>query len=272
MMRSSESVHRELDREIAALAERYKLTEEAVNALQRLVRLVDWEAPNFVRKTSSRGGGRSRKRRDAASITRVASNLLSESLAGLELGPMRTVRRMADIGSGAGFPGLVLAAALQQVRMTLIEKRPNKCSFLRRAVSELSLANVEVVEGNVLDWSEGLASCDIVTSRKVGRPGKMLELSAPLLAQEGWVALWPGTSPFEEEVPKTGAGLRVVQIIPLEWENRAGGSVTRHIYLYEKVGENWPGRLASLARPKRQAHLVRRVLHPRRWMAGNSSR
>jgi len=238
ILRSSDSLHRELDSEIDALAERYELTGEAGDALQRLVRLVDWEAPNFVRKASSRGGGGRKKRRDAASMRRVASNLLSQSLAGIESGPVRTARRLADIGSGAGFPGLVLAVVLPQARVTLIEKVPNKCSFLRRAVSELSLANVEVVEGNVLEWSEGLASCDVVTSRKVGRPVKTLELSAPLLAQEGWVALWPGTSAFEEEVPETGAGLRVVQTIPLKWENRNGGYATRHLYLYEKVGES----------------------------------
>jgi 16S rRNA (guanine(527)-N(7))-methyltransferase RsmG len=247
-MSSSETLNGELDGEIAALADRYELTEESVDALQGFVRLVDWQAPNLVRRLSKEGPKREKrrearsekrreKRRDAASMRRVASNLLSESLAGIEFDPVRTARRLADMGSGAGFPGLVLAAALPQARVTLIEKIPKKCSFLRRAASELSLANVEVVEGTVQEWSEGLASCDVVTSRKLGRPETMLEWSRPLLVHEGWVALWPGSSSFEEEPPKTAAGLRLVQIIPLERETRRGRRATRPLSLYEKVGE-----------------------------------
>jgi 16S rRNA (guanine(527)-N(7))-methyltransferase RsmG len=247
-MRSPESLEVELDGVIAALADRYELTEESVDALQGLVRLVDWQAPNLVRRSGKADGRRKKprdgrpekrpeKRRDPASMRRVASNLLSESLASMEFGPVRTARRLADMGSGAGFPGLVLAAALPHARLTLIEKIPRKCSFLRRAASELGLANVQVVEGTVQEWSEGVASCDVVTSRKLGRPETMLEWSRPLLAQEGWVALWPGSSSFEEEPPETAAGLRLVQIIPLEWESRRGRRSTRPLSLYEKIGE-----------------------------------
>jgi 16S rRNA (guanine(527)-N(7))-methyltransferase RsmG len=235
-MRSPELVQGELEGEIAGLANRYGLTEASAEALQALVSLVDWEEPNFVPK-SSQGRGRRKGRRDPASKRRVASNLLSESLAGLELEPLRTAGQVADIGSGAGFPGLVLAAALPQTRMTLIEKVPEKCAFLRHAASELSLDGVEVVEGAVQDWSEGLDACDVVTSRKVGRPERMLEWSAPLLAKEGWVALWPGSTDFDADTPKAAAGLRVVQVVSLESENRHGHRVKKHLYLYEKVAE-----------------------------------
>jgi 16S rRNA (guanine(527)-N(7))-methyltransferase RsmG len=229
-------VQGELEREIASLADRYELTEASGEALQALVSLVDWEEANFVPK-SSEGHGRRKGRRDPASKRRVASNLLSESLAGLELEPVRNARRLADIGSGAGFPGLVLAAALPETRMTLIERVEEKCAFLRHAASELSLDNVEVVEGAVQEWSEGLGACDVVTSRKVGRPERMLEWSAPLLAQKGWVALWPGSTDFDADTPKAGAGLRVVQVLPLESEHRRGHRVKKHLYLYEKVAE-----------------------------------
>jgi 16S rRNA (guanine(527)-N(7))-methyltransferase RsmG len=235
-MRLLESVDGQLEGEIDALASRYELTEASAEALQGLVRLVDWEEPNFVPK-SSRGRGRRKRRRQPEVRRRVASNLVSESLAGLELNPVQTARRIADIGSGAGFPGLVLAAALPEAQMTLIEKVPEKCGFLRRATSELGLDNVDVVEGSARDWSDGVGVNDVVTSRKVGRPQTMLEWSAPLLADEGWVALWPGSSDFDEETPKAGAGLRVAQVVQLESENRHGRRVKKHLYLYEKAGE-----------------------------------
>src|SRR3954471_10840728 len=236
-MRSPELVQGELEGEIDRLAERYELSAASAEALQALVKLVDWEEANFVPK-SSEGRGRRRGRSDPASKRRVASNLLSESLAGLELEPMRAARRVADIGSGAGFPGLVLAAALPQAQMTLIERVPEKCSFLRRASSELGLEHVQVVQGTVQKWSEGLGACDVVTSRKVGRPERMLEWSAPLLAEKGWVALWPGSTDFEEEAPKSGAGLRVAQVLQLQSEDRRGRHVVKHLYLYQKVGES----------------------------------
>jgi 16S rRNA (guanine527-N7)-methyltransferase len=231
-----ELVQEELEVEIDGLAERYRLSAASAEALQAFVKLVDWEEPNFVPK-SSEGRGR-RKRRDTASKRRVASNLLSESLAGLELEPVRTARRVADIGSGAGFPGLVLAAALPQAQMTLIEKVPEKCDFLRRASSELGLEHVQVVQGTVQKWSEGLGACDVVTSRKVGRPETMLEWCAPLLAEDGWVALWPGSTDFEEEPPKSGAGLRVAQVVRLQSEDRRGRHLVKHLYLYQKASES----------------------------------
>jgi 16S rRNA G527 N7-methylase RsmG len=94
------------------------------------------------------------------------------------------------------------------------------------------------VQGAAQKWSEGLGACDVVTSRKVGRPERMLEWSAPLLAEEGWVALWPGSTDFEDDTPKSGSGLRVAQVLPLQSEDRRGRKVVKHLYLYQKVGES----------------------------------
>jgi 16S rRNA (guanine527-N7)-methyltransferase len=149
---------------------------------------------------------------------------------------------MADIGSGAGFPGMVLAIALPRAEVTLIEKVPEKCSFLRRAAAELGLDNVEVVEGTVQQWSEGVGTCDVVTSRKVGRLETIVEWSAPLLAPGGAVALWPGSTDFDAEAPEAAAdaahaaGLRLAHVHRLESENRRGKPVVKHLYLYEKIG------------------------------------
>jgi 16S rRNA (guanine(527)-N(7))-methyltransferase RsmG len=239
-MTSAQSIQDELEGEIDALASRHGLTDQSAGALQGLVGLVDWEEPNFVPKSGG-GTGRGRRQRDLASQRRVASNLLSESLAGLALEPVRAARRMADIGSGAGFPGLVLGAALPEARMTLIEKMPEKCSFLREASAELGLDNVEVVEGPVQRWSAGLGACDAVTSRKVGRLNTIVGLCAPLLAPGGVLVLWQGPRDPAKEAPAAeaadAAGLRLSQVVPIGcFESPRGQRVEKHLYLYERTG------------------------------------
>jgi 16S rRNA (guanine527-N7)-methyltransferase len=227
-----------LREEIDALATRYELAEGAADALRRLVRLLDWGQPNFVPKSDP-----SPARRDSGRARRVAPNLLAESLAGLELEPVRRARQVADIGSGAGFPGMVLAIALPRAQVALIEKRPEKCAFLRRATARLGLDNVDVVEGSVQKWSEGVGTCDVVTSRKVGRAETIVEWSAPLLAPGGALALWPGSKDFDEESPDLLAGaadaasLTLTQIHPIRSERR-GRRVVKHLYLFRKVGES----------------------------------
>jgi 16S rRNA (guanine527-N7)-methyltransferase len=226
----------DIGEEIDSLAIRYDLSEGAADALRRLVRLVDWGKANFIPKS----GRSSRKRRPKGAARHVASIVLAESLAGLELEPVRMARRLADIGSGAGFPGMVLAIALPRARVALIDKAAKKCTFLRRATAELGLDNVEVVEGNVRQWSEGVGTCDVVTSRKVGRPATMLEWSAELLAPGGAVALWPGSSDFEKDAVEAAAdaahaaGMRLALVYPVQTETHSGKRVVKHLYLYRR--------------------------------------
>jgi 16S rRNA (guanine(527)-N(7))-methyltransferase RsmG len=226
--------------EIDALATRYELHEGAADALERFVGLVDWGETNFVPKSNQKRRAR-RKRRPRPQRTRVASILLTESLAGLELEPVRVARRVADIGTGAGFPGIVLAIALPQAHVTLIDKVPAKCSFLSRTTAELGLDNVDVVEGFVQQWSEGAGTCDVVTSRKVGRPEMMVERAAPLLAPGGAVALWPGPDEFGAGAAEAAAeaakvaGLRLTQVRPVLTETHRGKRVVKHLHLYQDV-------------------------------------
>jgi 16S rRNA (guanine527-N7)-methyltransferase len=135
----------------------------------------------------------------------------------------------------------VLAIALPQARVTLIERKAAKCRFLREATAKLGLANVEIVEGNAQHWLGGAEAFDVVTSRKVGRLDTMLGLSAPLLAPGGAVALWPGLRDFRESPDAAAdaaqaAGLRLTQIHPIESERR-GNRIVKHLYLYEKIDE-----------------------------------
>ncbi len=116
---------------------------------------------------------------------------LVDSLYGLRLPVIVRARRLADIGSGVGFPGIALAVARPDLRVTLIESERSKADWLARAT--VDIPNVQVVH----DRAEALArfrraDWDVVTVRAVGGLATVLELAAPLLADGGSVVAWRG--------------------------------------------------------------------------------
>jgi 16S rRNA (guanine527-N7)-methyltransferase len=162
-----------------------------------------------------------------------------DSLTGLEVESLRDARRIADIGSGAGFPGLVLAVALVNARLDLIESVGRKCEFIQRAIDAAELANANVVNAR----SEELASesCresyDAVTARAVGRLSTLAELASPLLHDGGVLVAWKGKRDPDEEAELERAAeqlaMRPEQI--LDVGDRAG-SKHRHLHVMRKVG------------------------------------
>ncbi len=95
-------------------------------------------------------------------------------------------KEVADLGSGAGFPGLVWAIAYPEANFTLIEATKKKCTFLEEVTKALNLTNVKVVNARVeelpTDFKEKF---DIVTARAVAELRILLELGAPLLKVGG---------------------------------------------------------------------------------------
>ena len=116
-----------VDRRLAELGGRYALPDGAPGALGRLLELLraDPTAPTALRDPA------------AAVNAHVA-----DALVALELDAVRDAARIADLGSGAGFPGLVLAAALPDAEVALVEANGRKCAFLARAADAMGLANV----------------------------------------------------------------------------------------------------------------------------------
>ena len=92
---------------------------------------------------------------------------VADALVALELDRVRAARRIADLGAGAGFPGLVLAAALPDAAVALVEANGRKCAFLTRAAEAMGLANVEIVAARAESWPDGIGSRDLVTARAV---------------------------------------------------------------------------------------------------------
>jgi 16S rRNA (guanine527-N7)-methyltransferase len=115
-----------------------------------------------------------------------------DALDGLRRPEVRAARCVADLGAGAGFPGLVLAVALPQATVRLVESVGRKCAFLSRLVAEVGLGNVEVVNARAEDWPAGLGAHDLVTARALAPLAVLAEYAAPLLRLDGHLVAWKG--------------------------------------------------------------------------------
>lgn len=107
------------------------------------------------------------------------------------------VRALFDLGSGAGFPGLVLAIARPELAVTLVESRAKKAAFLTLAVSELGLANVSVENGRAEDLLKE-ARPDAVAARAVASLWDLFRLVKGYLAAGGQLLAMKGPDPAAE--------------------------------------------------------------------------
>ncbi|WP_458040156.1 MULTISPECIES: 16S rRNA (guanine(527)-N(7))-methyltransferase RsmG [Bacteria] len=101
--------------------------------------------------------------------------------------------RVADIGSGAGLPGIVLAIARPDVAWTLIEPMERRVAWLDEQVELLGLENVDVVRARAEDFP-AKAGFDAVTARAVSALRTLIPLTAPLVASGGQLVLMKGAS------------------------------------------------------------------------------
>lgn len=102
---------------------------------------------------------------------------------------------VADVGSGAGLPGLVWAIARPDLEMTLIEPLLRRSTFLDEVVEELSLVNVRVFRGRAEEVRE---TFDVVTARAVARLDRLGELCLPMVKPGGVLLAMKGQSAAEE--------------------------------------------------------------------------
>lgn len=121
--------------------------------------------------------------------------------------------RLADVGSGPGLPGLVLAITRPGLAVTLVESNRKKAAFLRHVRRELALANVEIEQVRVEAYAPA-QPFDCVTTRAFATAGDTLRNARHLLAPGGRLVLMKGRDPAAE-LAALPAGLRHVQTVPL---------------------------------------------------------
>jgi len=144
----------------------------------------------------------------------------------LAVTPHVNARTMADIGSGAGLPGIPLALALPQAAVTLVESSHKKAAFLQQAKIELKLDNVAVACERVETWQPG-EKFEMVISRAFSDLAEFVALAGRHVAPNGRLAAMKGIYPHEE-VTQLPAGWRLQKTIAL---TVPGLGAQRHLLL-----------------------------------------
>jgi 16S rRNA (guanine527-N7)-methyltransferase len=106
--------------------------------------------------------------------------------------------RLADVGSGAGFPGLAVKILFPDLEITLIEANSRKCTFLKEVIRTLGLKHCSVHNGRLESLSTRSSTFDFVTARALGQFDSLLEWAQTTLSPDGSVVLWIGTADAEQ--------------------------------------------------------------------------
>ncbi|WP_151733343.1 16S rRNA (guanine(527)-N(7))-methyltransferase RsmG [Paenibacillus tengchongensis] len=153
---------------------------------------------------------------------------------------MEEVQRLADIGSGAGFPGIPLKIAFPHIKLTIVDSLAKRISFLQHICDELKLTGVELIHGRAEDIARQPAhrdAYDVVTARAVARLALLNEFCLPFTRQSGVFAAMKGSDPTEEvaearkSLKELRAALDRVEAFRLPVEDS-----DRHIVLIHKNG------------------------------------
>lgn len=183
-----------------------------------------------------------------------------DSLSGLEVRELAAARRIADIGAGPGFPGLVLALVLPRAQVDLIESAGRKTAVMDRLIQAVELSNARSVTARVEDFARqpaalggGREAYDAVTARAVGPLAVLVEYAAPLLRPGGVLVAWKGArDPEEEEAGAAAAervGLEPREVLSVQ---PYPASENRHLHVYRKIAPTPPGfpRRAGMAKKR----------------------
>jgi 16S rRNA (guanine527-N7)-methyltransferase len=182
---------------------------------------------------------------------------VADSLVGLAVPELSQAKRIADLGAGAGFPGLVLAIALPAAEVDLIESVARKCEFMQRAIEAARIDNARVLGLRSEEWAKGTGRerYEVVTARAVGRLATLAELASPLLREAGIHVAWKGRRDEEEEAQLRRAAqalaMKPLRILPVK---PFAASRHRHLHVMAKAGPTpgWLPRRAGLAKKRPQ--------------------
>jgi len=154
--------------------------------------------------------------------TEFAVKHIIDSLSILPYIPQNT--RVADIGTGAGFPGIVLAIMRDDIHVTLIDSLRKRIFFLQQAVDELALSNVTCIHARAEDLARGGIAFDICTARAVASLDKLAKWVLPITEKGGTFLAMKGPCVSEElekakpAIAKQGGQIKSVDVVEISPE------------------------------------------------------
>ena len=174
---------------------------------------------------------------------------VADALSGLEVAELASARRIADIGAGAGFPGLVLAVALPQAQVDLVESSGRKTAVVDRLIQAGDVSNSRSITTRAEELGAvpaalggGREAYDAVTARAVGSLALLVEYAAPLLREGGVLVAWKGARDAAEEEAGASAaasvGMAVDEVLPVK---PFPSSENRHLHVVRKISPTPPG-------------------------------
>ncbi|HET7203389.1 MAG TPA: 16S rRNA (guanine(527)-N(7))-methyltransferase RsmG [Steroidobacteraceae bacterium] len=153
------------------------------------------------------------ERMNLTAIRERSQQVTKHVLDSLSVAPWLRGTRVADIGSGAGFPGIPLAIVRPDLQFSLVESTGKKCRFLEHVRDTLGLANVEVVQSRAESYKPDVRF-DSVLARAVGPIVDLVRNAGALVAGGGRLLAMKGRYP-DDELAKKLNGWKVVAVHPL---------------------------------------------------------
>ncbi len=223
---------------LVGLVERYRLSESQRTQLEAVLLALasDERSPTTVRNPGQ-----------------ATDVHLADSLVALEVGALACADKIADLGAGAGFPGLALAVALPNAEFRLVESHARKCAFMEGLLTRAGVANASVVCARAEEWGEGVGANDVVLARALAASAVVVEYAAPLLRVGGALVDWRGRrEPESERLGLDAARQLGMELSEIRHVEPYRGARDHHLHVYLKSRETPRGfpRRAGMARKR----------------------
>ena len=141
---------------------------------------------------------------------------------------LNSVNSLCDIGTGAGFPGLVLKIVFPNLTVTLLDSLNKRINFLNTVIKELNLKNIEAIHARAEEYATvNRNKFDVTTSRAVAHLSNLLEYAIPMTKENGYFIALKGN--LEEELNEASNAIKVLNVelidktefkLPIEESNR----------------------------------------------------
>ena len=166
---------------------------------------------------------------------------------------LNSINSLCDIGTGAGFPGLVLKIVFPNLKITLLDSLNKRVEFLKVVIDKLNLKNIEVIHSRAEDYAlKNRNNFDVTTARAVAHTSILLEYAIPLTKINGYfIPLKANMTDELKEINNAINELNVRLIKKAEFKLPIEGS-TRTILLFEKLKDNkkYPRKYSEIKKKK----------------------